>query len=171
LAQWQSERLGQQFVIENRSGAATNIATETAIRSPADGYTLLMANSTNTINASLYERLNFDLSETRYRSRALWILRTSWWSIHRLSLNPRLNSSPTIGGQVQVYFATINGSIKHIRAGKLRALAVTSATRSDSLMSHMGQARPCRASRRCGGFTPGNSTMILQAFVKSRFLR
>jgi tripartite-type tricarboxylate transporter receptor subunit TctC len=46
LAQWLSERLGQQFVIENRSGAETNIATETAIRSPADGYTLLMANST-----------------------------------------------------------------------------------------------------------------------------
>jgi len=58
--QWLSERLGQQFVIENRPGAATNIATEAVIRAPADGYTLLLANATNAINATLYERLNFD---------------------------------------------------------------------------------------------------------------
>ena len=60
MGQWLSERLGQQFVIENRPGAGTNIATEAAVRAPADGYTLLMASSANTINATLYEKLNFN---------------------------------------------------------------------------------------------------------------
>src|SRR6516165_1690969 len=59
--QWLSERLGQQFVIENRPGAAGNIATEAAVRSPPDGYTLLLVNSVNAINATLYDKLNFDL--------------------------------------------------------------------------------------------------------------
>src|SRR5689334_19459130 len=55
IAQWLSERLGQQFIVENRPGAATNIATEAVIHAPADGYTLLAATSTNTINPALYE--------------------------------------------------------------------------------------------------------------------
>src|SRR3989440_4027731 len=59
IGQWLSERLGQQFVIENRPGAGTNIATEAVVRAPADGYTLLLANPANAINATLYGRLNF----------------------------------------------------------------------------------------------------------------
>ena len=60
IGQFLSERLGQQFVIENRPGAAGNIATEAVVRSPPDGYTLLLANGSNAINATLYDRLNFD---------------------------------------------------------------------------------------------------------------
>src|SRR5262249_57368186 len=60
IGQFLSERLGQQFIVENRPGAAGNIATEAVVRSPPDGYTLLLLNSSNTINATLYDRLNFD---------------------------------------------------------------------------------------------------------------
>src|SRR5713101_8934786 len=60
IAQWLSERLGQQFVVETRPGAGGNIATEAVVRSPADGYTLLLLNAQNTINAALYDQLNFD---------------------------------------------------------------------------------------------------------------
>jgi tripartite-type tricarboxylate transporter receptor subunit TctC len=60
IAQWLSERLGQQFVVENRSGAGTNIAAEAVVRSSPDGYTLLVTTNPNTINATLYEKLNFN---------------------------------------------------------------------------------------------------------------
>ena len=60
MGQWLSERLGQQFVIENRTGAGTNIATEAVVRSAPDGYTLLMVTPANVINATLYEKLNFN---------------------------------------------------------------------------------------------------------------
>jgi tripartite-type tricarboxylate transporter receptor subunit TctC len=60
IGQWLSERLGQQFVIENRPGAATNIATEAVVRAPPDGYTLLLVAQVNAINVTLYERLNFN---------------------------------------------------------------------------------------------------------------
>ena len=60
MGQWLSERLGQQFVIENRPGAGTNIATEAVVRSPPDGYTLLAVSPANAINATLYEKLNFN---------------------------------------------------------------------------------------------------------------
>jgi tripartite-type tricarboxylate transporter receptor subunit TctC len=60
IGQWLSERLGQQFIIENRAGAAGNIATEAVVRSSADGYTLLLAGSFNAINATLYDNLNFN---------------------------------------------------------------------------------------------------------------
>src|SRR5216117_3932644 len=61
IAQWLSERLGQQFVIENRPGGGTNIGTEAAAKAPADGYTLLMVGTSNTANPALYDKLNFDL--------------------------------------------------------------------------------------------------------------
>jgi len=61
IAQWLSERLGQQFIIENRPGGGTNIGTEVAARAPADGYTLLMVGASNTTNPSLYDKLNFDI--------------------------------------------------------------------------------------------------------------
>jgi tripartite-type tricarboxylate transporter receptor subunit TctC len=60
MAQWLSERLGQQFVVENRPGAASNIGTEAALRAPPDGYTLLQVTSSNAVNATFYENLNFD---------------------------------------------------------------------------------------------------------------
>ena len=60
MGAWLSERLGQQFIIENRPGAGTNIATEAVVRSPADGYTLLMVTASNAINATLYEKMNFN---------------------------------------------------------------------------------------------------------------
>src|SRR5262249_42105766 len=60
MGQWLSERLGQPFVIENRPGAGNNIGTEMAVRAPADGYTLLLASSTNAVNATLYKKLNFN---------------------------------------------------------------------------------------------------------------
>src|SRR5262249_38215459 len=61
IGQWLSERFGQQFVIENRPGASSNIGTEAVVNAPPDGYTLLVVTSVNAINATLYERLNFNL--------------------------------------------------------------------------------------------------------------
>ena len=180
--QWLSERLGQQFVIENRPGAATNIATEAVIRAPADGYMLLLANATNAINATLYERLNFDfirdvvpiasIVETPF----VMVVNPSFSAktvpefIEYATANPGKLSMASagsgsaphvagelfkmmadinmphvpyrgdapaitdlIGGQVQVYFATMGGSIEYIRGGKLRPLAVTTTTRSAAL--------------------------------------
>src|SRR5262245_15592391 len=60
IGPWLSGRLGQQFVVENRPGGGTNIGTEAVVRAPADGYTLILASTTSTINATLYDRLNFD---------------------------------------------------------------------------------------------------------------
>lgn len=60
LGQWLSERLGQQFIIEDQPGAGTNVATEAVARARPDGYALLMATSSNAINATLYSKLNFD---------------------------------------------------------------------------------------------------------------
>src|SRR4029450_10115304 len=71
IGQFLSERLGQQFVIENRPGAAGNIATEAVVRSPPDGHTLLLVNSSNTINATLYDKLNFDFIQDIAPIRAI----------------------------------------------------------------------------------------------------
>ena len=60
VGQWLSERLGQQFIIENRPGAGSNIGTEAVVRAPADGYMLLMVGPSNAINATLYDKLNFN---------------------------------------------------------------------------------------------------------------
>jgi tripartite-type tricarboxylate transporter receptor subunit TctC len=61
VGQWLSGRLGQQFVIENRPGANSSIATKAAVRAPADGYTMLVVTATNSINTTFYEKLRFDL--------------------------------------------------------------------------------------------------------------
>jgi tripartite-type tricarboxylate transporter receptor subunit TctC len=60
IGQWLSERLGQPFIIENRPGAGSNIATEAVVRAPADGYTLLLVGAFNAVNATLYDKLNFN---------------------------------------------------------------------------------------------------------------
>jgi tripartite-type tricarboxylate transporter receptor subunit TctC len=69
MGQWLSERLGQQFVIENRPGAGSNIATEAVVRAPADGYTLLLVTAANAINTTLYEKLSFNFIRDIARGR------------------------------------------------------------------------------------------------------
>jgi tripartite-type tricarboxylate transporter receptor subunit TctC len=182
IAQWLSERLGEQFVIENRPGAATNIATEAVVRSPADGYTLLAVDATAAINATLYDKLNFnfirDIAPVAGIIRVANVMevnpsfpaKTVPEFIDYAKANPGKinfasggNGAPPhvsgelfkmmtgvdivhisyrglasaltdlIGGQVQVMFGTMPPSIEYIRAGKLRALAVTTATRSAAL--------------------------------------
>jgi tripartite-type tricarboxylate transporter receptor subunit TctC len=182
MGQWLSERLGQQFVIENRPGAGTNIATEAVVRAPPDGYTLLTVGAPAAINATLYDKLNFNF--IRDIAPVASIIREPLVMVVNLSVpaktvpefiayakaNPgKLNmasvgngSSPHVagelfkmmtgvntvhvgyrssgpalidllGGQVQVMFNGAGSAIEYIRAGKLRALAVTTATRSEAL--------------------------------------
>jgi len=182
LAPQLSERLGQPLIIDNRPGAASNIGTETAARARADGYTLLFVSNTNAINATLYEKLNFDFirdiapvaSVTRTASvlvvTPLLPVTTVPEFIDYARANPgRItmatqgsgsgghifgemfkkmtgiymvpvpyrSSGPALtdlmGGQVEVLFDTLPSSIEFIRAGKVRALAVTSRTRLDVL--------------------------------------
>jgi len=182
IAQWLSERLGQQFVIENRPGAGSNIATEAVVRAPADGYTLLLVAPANTINATLFDNLNFnfirDIAPVAGISRSPNVMvvnpsvpaKTVREFIAYAKANPgKLNmasggngSSPHLSGelfkmmagvdmlhvpyrggapaladlfsgQVQVMFDNLNSSIEHIRTGRLRALAVTTAIRAETL--------------------------------------
>jgi len=182
IGQWLSERLNQAFVVENRPGAGANIATETVVRAPADGYTLLMAGTFNASNATLYDKLSFNfISDIAPVAGVMWtsnvvVVHPSFPAktipefIAHAKTNPgRINvASPGIGtvshmsgelfkmmtsvnmvhvpyrgdapavtdlisGQVQVMFANTVSSIEHIRARRLRALAVTTATRSDAL--------------------------------------
>jgi len=180
IAQWLSERFGQQVLVDNRTGAGTNIAVENVARATPDGYTLLMITVTNAVNATLYQGLNFDLvrdiapvagtmrtanvlvvnpavpantlpefigyakanpGKINYASNGhgsapnmaaeLFKFMTGVDLVHvpyRSSFAPDL-----LGGQVQVAFTPIPLSIAFIRDGKLRALAVTGATRSDAL--------------------------------------
>jgi tripartite-type tricarboxylate transporter receptor subunit TctC len=182
VGQWLSERLGQQFVIENRPGAGTNIAAEAVVRSPPDGYTLLLAASPNAINASLYDKLSFnfirDIAPVAAISREPNVLvvnpslptRTVPDLIAYAKANPgRINMASAgngstshlagelfktmtdvnmvhvpyrgggpaltdlLAGQVQVFFPPMVVPVGQVRAGKLRALAVTTATRSEAL--------------------------------------
>ena len=182
LSQWLSERLRQQFVVENRPGAGSNLATEAVARAAPDGYTLLLIGGANTINATLFDKLNFDflrdiapIASVCETSFVVYVnpsvpARTISEFITYAKGNPgKLNFATPgvgtpphvagelfkmmtgidmlhvpyrgtgpmltdlIGGQVQVAFDPLPTSLEHIRAGKLRALAVTTASREISL--------------------------------------
>jgi tripartite-type tricarboxylate transporter receptor subunit TctC len=182
IGQWLTERLGQQVIVENRPGAAGNIATEAAVRAAADGYTLLMLTVTHAINATLYEKLNYDLvrdiapvaslirSPLVMEVTAAFPAKTVPEFIAYAKANPgKINMASSgngtpphvagelfkmltgidmvhvpyrggapaltdlIGGQVQVMFAVLPEVIEQIKAGKVRALAVTTAVRADAL--------------------------------------
>jgi tripartite-type tricarboxylate transporter receptor subunit TctC len=180
IADWFQQRLGQPFVVENRPGAAANIATEMVARSPADGYTLLIVSSNNVINTTLYGTVDFarEIAPVATFGRGYQVLnvanslpvKTVAELIALAKAEPgKLNmASPGVGsaghvagemfkmmtgvnmqhvpyrgsvagltdlmsGQVQVMFDNLPSSIEHIRAGRIRALAVTPATRSPAL--------------------------------------
>jgi tripartite-type tricarboxylate transporter receptor subunit TctC len=182
MGQWLSERLGQPFVIENRSGANSNIGTEAVVRAPSDGYTLLLVTAAAAINATFYEKLSFnfirDITAVAGIVRVPSVMvvnpsvpattvpefiayakskpgKTTMASAGKGAPShlagelfktmagvdmvhvPYRGGGPAvtdlIAGQVQVVFPTIVESIEYIRASRLRALAVTSATRSDAL--------------------------------------
>jgi tripartite-type tricarboxylate transporter receptor subunit TctC len=180
VGQWLSERLGQQFVIDNRSGAASNIAAEIVAKSPPDGYTLLIVVSTNAINATLYTNLNFsfgqDLIPVASIGPAPFVMvvnpafpaKTIPEFIADAKANPgkinmasagvgtgphvagelfrmmtgidfvhvpyRSNYLPDLlAGQVQFAFTPTPAAVAFIRDGRLRALGVTTATRSEVL--------------------------------------
>jgi tripartite-type tricarboxylate transporter receptor subunit TctC len=182
IGQSLSERLGQTFVIENRPGASGNIATEMVAKSPADGYTLLLLGSQNTVNAALLGTLYVDLlrdiapvaSVTRQpnlmtvnpsfpaktvpefiaysKSASVEINMASTGSgtpshvageLFKMTTGAKMTHVPyrggapaltdLIGGQVQVYFGAMASALEFVHAGKVRALAVTAAKRSDVL--------------------------------------
>jgi len=182
LGQWLSERLGQAFVVENRPGAGGNIATEVVVRAPADGHTLLLVGPNSAINATLYDKLNFnfirDIAPIASISREPQIMLVNpsvpattipefiaYAKANPGKLNMASGGSGTaphmagelfkmmagvnlvhvpyrgggpaltdlLGGQVQVMFPGPASSIAYIRAGSLRALAITTATRSEAL--------------------------------------
>jgi tripartite-type tricarboxylate transporter receptor subunit TctC len=182
IGQWLAERLQQQVVVENRTGAATNIATDAVVRSAPDGYTLLLVNAANAINATYYENLNFNVMRDiapvagigrfpyfmavnpafpatnvgefiayakanprrvnmgsggsggpDHASGELLQLMTGIQMTHvpYRGTAPALND--LLGGQVQMVFCTIPSAVQYIKAGTLRAIAVTSAARLESM--------------------------------------
>jgi len=182
IGQWLSERLGQPFVVENRIGAGGNIAAEGVVRAPADGYTLLLIASNNPINATLYEKLNFNLAsdiapvasigriplvmeanpslpaktipefiayakdnpgKIAMASAGIGTIQHITGELFRMMAGVEMLHVPyrgapqaltdLVAGQVQMMIDVMPSSIEHIKAGKLRALAVTTATRSPAL--------------------------------------
>jgi tripartite-type tricarboxylate transporter receptor subunit TctC len=182
IGQWLSERLGQPFIIENRPGAGSNIATEAVVRAPADGYTLLLATSPNAVNATLYENLNFNFvhdiapvasiynvpnvmavhpsfpaktipefiaysksnpgkvnmasggsGAPMHMSGELFKIMAGIDMVHVPYRGAGPALTDLLAGQVHVGFPPMPASIEHVRSGKLRALGVTTATRTDAL--------------------------------------
>jgi tripartite-type tricarboxylate transporter receptor subunit TctC len=182
IGQRLSERLGQQFVIENKPGAGNNIGTETVVNAEPDGYTILLVNPANYINASLYTNLKFnfirDIAPVASFNRVPNVMTVNndvpaktvaefiayakanpgkvnmassgnGTSVHlsgemfmamsdiQMQHVPYRGAAPAItdmlGGQVQVMFDNMPSILQHIRSGSLRALAVTTATRSEQL--------------------------------------
>ena len=182
MGQWLSERLGQQFIVENRPGAGTNIATEAVVRAAQDGYTLLMSSTANAINSTLYERLNFnfirDLTPIAGIMRVPHVIvvhpsfsaktlpefiayakanpgKLAWASpgagtaghvcgelfkmmaglnmVHVPYRGGGAAMADLLSGQLQAYVGAMTSSLEYVKAGSLRALAVTTATRSEAL--------------------------------------
>ncbi|TMK06327.1 MAG: tripartite tricarboxylate transporter substrate binding protein [Alphaproteobacteria bacterium] len=182
IAQWLSERLGQPFVIENRPGVGTHIATEAVVRAPADGYTLLMVTGANAINTTLYDKLNYNFirdivpvaaiirlplvlvlnpllpattllqftahakanpgklnyasvgnGSTPHVAGELFKMMTGIDIVHVPYRGAVQALTDLLSGQVQAMFIVPGVVTEHIKAGKLRAVAVTTATRSDVL--------------------------------------
>jgi len=166
MAEWLQQRLGQTFIVENRPGAAANVATEMVARSPADGYTLLVISSNNVINTTLYGTVDFarEIAPIATFGRGYQVLNVNnsvpvktvpdLIALAKADPGKLSMASPGIGsaghvagemfkmmtgvnmlmsGQVQVMFDNLPSSIEHIRAGSIRALAVTPATRSPVL--------------------------------------
>ena len=182
IAQWLSERLGQPFIVEVRSGAGGNIATEAVLRSPPDGYTLLLDGGWDAINATLYDNLSFNFirditpvagivrapnvmvvhpsfpaktvpefiahakanpgkinmasagtGSTSHMSGELFKMMAGINMVHVPYRGQASALTDLLGGQVQVDFATMPPSIEYVRAGRLRALAVTGTMRSEAL--------------------------------------
>jgi tripartite-type tricarboxylate transporter receptor subunit TctC len=178
IAQWLSKRLGQPFVIENRPGAGSNIAAEAVVRSPPDGYTLLMVGTPNAINVTLYDKLNFNFlrdialvasinqvplvmevnpsvpaktvpefttyakansgkinmasagnGSTSHVAGELFKMMTGINMVHVPYRGAPAALTDLISGQVQVMFDPLALSIEHIRAGRVRALAVSTSSR------------------------------------------
>jgi tripartite-type tricarboxylate transporter receptor subunit TctC len=136
MGQWLSERLGQPFVIENRPGAGTNAATEAVVRSAPDGYTLLAVSPANAINATLYEKLNFNFigdiapvassnSTASHMAGELFKMMAGVAMVHVPYRGGGPALTDLIGGQVQAMFPGTIASVEYIKTGKLRALAVT----------------------------------------------
>jgi tripartite-type tricarboxylate transporter receptor subunit TctC len=182
LGQFLSERLGRQFIIENRPGAGNTIGTEAVVRAPADGYTLLLVNAVNAINVTLFGKLNYDFSAdivpvagiirvplvmqvtpsfpARTVAEFIAYAKANPGKINMASAGtgttphvagelfkmmagvdmvhvPYRGGAPAmtdlISGQVQVMFEPVAGPLEHLRTGRLRALAVTTQTRSPAL--------------------------------------
>jgi tripartite-type tricarboxylate transporter receptor subunit TctC len=182
MAQWLAERLGQQFVVENRPGAGNNLGTEAVVRAPADGYTLLLVGVPSAINATLYDKLSFnfirDILPVVAISRVPNVMEVhpsvpvrtvpefiAYAKANAGKINfasggngtsqhvcgelfkmmagvdmvhvPYRGAGPALidllGGQVQLMFDVMPGSIEHIHAGRVRPLAVTTAMRSQAL--------------------------------------
>jgi tripartite-type tricarboxylate transporter receptor subunit TctC len=182
MGQWLSEQFHQPFIVENRPGAGTNIATELVVRAPADGYTLLLGGATNAINATFYKKLNFNfiadiapvagvirfpnvmqvtpsfpaktvpefivyatanpgkinmgssgVGTTQHLSGELFKSMTGVNLVHVPYRGSAQSIIDLLSGQVQVSFDPLPASIEYIKSGKLRALAVTTAARSEAL--------------------------------------
>ncbi len=135
IGQHLSERFNQQFIIETRPGAGGNIATDAVAHAPADGYTILLVNAQNSINAALYDKLNFDF--VRDIAPVAGVFLFKFMAGVDMVHVPYRGTTPAVtdllAGQVQVMFDVTPTSLPHIRAGKLRPLAVTTAGRIDVL--------------------------------------
>jgi tripartite-type tricarboxylate transporter receptor subunit TctC len=182
IGQYLAQKLGQQFIIENKPGAGNNLATEIAAHAPPDGYTVFLVNPANTINASLYKNLSFDfirdmapvagfirvpnvmevnpavpaktvaefiayaksnpgkinmassgVGTSVHLSGALFMMMTGVNLVHVPYRGAAPALTDMLAGHVQVMFDNLPSSIAHIQAGRLRALAVTTATRAAAL--------------------------------------
>ena len=182
VAQWLSEQFHQPVIVENRPGASSNLATEAAVRAPADGYTLLLGGAVNAVNATLFDNLGFNFitdlvpvagvsrfpnvmtvnaslpaktvpefiayakanpgkinqgssgsGTTQHLAGALFQTMTGADFVHVPYKGAPQAITDALNGQIQVLFEALPASIQHIKSGKLRALGVTTAARSEAL--------------------------------------